>query len=84
MDEAHFEVYKDRKKKLRFRLRAENGEIVCTSQAYKTKNGLLDGVRAIRSLAPSAKMENYTRFKIDLAAEMLHLKRTLKEVAKIG
>jgi uncharacterized protein YegP (UPF0339 family) len=32
-----FEVYQDRAGKFRFRLKASNGQVVATGEAYKTK-----------------------------------------------
>jgi uncharacterized protein len=32
-----FEVYKDRSGKFRFRLKASNGQVVATGEAYETK-----------------------------------------------
>lgn len=42
-----FEIFLDRKKQYRFRLRAANGEIVCQSEAYTTKAKAKKGITAI-------------------------------------
>lgn len=43
-----FEVYKDKRKEWRFRLRAKNGKIICSSEGYKSKQSCLKGIRAVR------------------------------------
>lgn len=52
-----FEVYADKKGEFRFRLKARNGEIVLSSQGYKTKASCLNGVESVRSNAPDAATE---------------------------
>ena len=42
-----FEIYKDRSKKFRFRLKAKNGEIICASQAYTTKSACTKGAKSL-------------------------------------
>jgi uncharacterized protein len=39
-----FEVYEDRAGKYRFRLKASNGQVVATGEAYETKAAALKGV----------------------------------------
>lgn len=43
-----FEVYKDKAGKYRFRLKAGNGQIVLTGQAYKSKDACLDGIDSVK------------------------------------
>ncbi len=49
-----FEVYEDKGGKFRFRLKARNGEIVSSSQAYTTKQSCKHGIEAIKKNAPGA------------------------------
>ncbi len=43
-----FQVYKDAAGKTRFRLRAANGQIVATSEAYEQYAGCMNGVRSVQ------------------------------------
>lgn len=43
-----FEVYTDRKGEFRFRLKAGNGQIICTGEGYKAKKSCLNGIASIR------------------------------------
>ena len=56
-----FEIFEDKKKKLRFRLKAENGEIIAQSEAYESSAGLMDGIIAIKEEASDAPIENLTK-----------------------
>ena len=51
-----FEWYKDKKGKFRFRLKAANGEIVATSEAYSSKDGCVNGIESVKKNAPIAKV----------------------------
>lgn len=44
---AKFEVYES-KGQFRFRLKAKNGEIISSSQGYKTKSGCIRGIESLR------------------------------------
>lgn len=52
-----FELYLDKAKEYRFRLKARNGEIIATSEGYKAKASALNGIESIRKNAPDAKVE---------------------------
>ncbi len=55
---AHFETYKDRSGKLRWRLKAGNGQIVAAaSQGYASKKSLERSIEIVRE--GSAKVETY-------------------------
>jgi uncharacterized protein YegP (UPF0339 family) len=56
MPEPEFEWYKDAKGKFRFRLKASNGEIIATSEAYASKQGCIDGIESVKKNAPIAKV----------------------------
>jgi uncharacterized protein YegP (UPF0339 family) len=57
MPEPKFEWFKDKAGKFRFRLKAANGEIVATGEAYESKQGCLDGIASVKKNAPTAKIE---------------------------
>jgi len=46
---AKYQVYRDMAGKYRFRLRAANNKIVAVSEAYESKAGCMNGVRAVQS-----------------------------------
>ena len=56
MAEPIFEWFKDKTGKFRFRLKAVNGEIVATGEAYESKQGCLDGIASVKKNAPIAKI----------------------------
>ncbi|MFT3834260.1 MAG: DUF1508 domain-containing protein [Micropruina sp.] len=49
-----FEVYQDASGKYRFRLKAGNGEVVATGQAYTSLSGAKDGCAAVQRAAAGA------------------------------
>lgn len=51
-----FEVYEDKSGKFRFRLKASNGQVIASGQAYSTKESCLKGIESVRSNAPEAKL----------------------------
>ncbi len=52
-----FEIYLDKAGEYRFRMKARNGEIIGTSEGYKTKAGCKNGVESVVKNAPDAKVE---------------------------
>ncbi len=56
-----FEVYKDISGKYRFRLRAANGEIIVTGEAYTTKAACFNGVESIKTSVLNARIEDTTK-----------------------
>lgn len=46
-----FEVYEDRSGKFRFRLKAGNGEIVASGEAYESKASAIKGTEAVQRAA---------------------------------
>lgn len=56
LPEPLFEVFKDKNGKFRFRLKAPNGEIIATSEAYETKQGCENGIASVKTNAPKAKI----------------------------
>ncbi len=49
-----FEVYEDKAKKFRWRLKAGNGEIVASGEAYNTKQAAKKGCEAVQRAAAGA------------------------------
>lgn len=43
-----------------WRLKATNGEILCHSEVYSTKQGAQNGIAAVKRLAPSAPVYDRT------------------------
>ena len=58
-----FELFKDADGDLRFRLRADNGKILLTSEGYASRAEVEDGVSQAQALAPGAM--NYERKRTD-------------------
>jgi uncharacterized protein len=55
-----FEIYKDARGEFRFRLKAANGEIIASSEGYKSKAAAKNGVESVRSNAPGATLVDQT------------------------
>lgn len=55
---AKFEVYEDKAGKFRFRLKAGNGEIVASGEAYETRSGAHAGCDAVKRAAAAAVIED--------------------------
>lgn len=49
-----FEVYKDKSGGYRFRLKAGNGEVIASSESYKSKASALNGVESVKKNADAA------------------------------
>ena len=49
-----FELYTDKAGEFRFRLKAKNGEIIATSEGYKSKAGCENGIASVQKNAPEA------------------------------
>lgn len=55
-----FELYKDAAGKFRFRLKASNGQVIATGEAYETKASALNGIESVRKNAGDAKLDDQT------------------------
>ncbi|MBK8468729.1 MAG: YegP family protein [Candidatus Phosphoribacter sp.] len=55
-----FEVYQDKAGKFRFRLKASNGQVIATGEAYESKKSCLNGIESIRKNAPDARLDDQT------------------------
>ena len=56
MAEPVFEVYKDKAREWRWRLKGANNEIIATSEGYKEKAGCENGIASVKKNAPIAKI----------------------------
>lgn len=45
---AHYELFKDKQKKIRFRLKAPNGRVICTSEPYQNERNAKIGIASMR------------------------------------
>ena len=59
MPEPKFEIYQDAAGKYRFRLKAANGEIIATGEAYESKSGCEKGIESVKRNA-TAKIVDLT------------------------
>lgn len=55
-----FELFTGTDGQFYFRLKAENGEIIASSQGYTTKQSAENGIAAIKRTAPSAQVADLT------------------------
>ena len=53
---AKFEWFQDKAGKYRFRLKAGNGQIVATSEAYNAKDACMNGIESVKKNAPVAEI----------------------------
>lgn len=49
-----FEVYADKAGELRFRLKASNGQVIATSEGYKSMASCQNGIASVKKSAPDA------------------------------
>ena len=56
---AKFQIFKDRKGEYRWRLRADNNEVIAdSSEGYKSKASCSHGIELVKKLAPAAEVED--------------------------
>lgn len=55
-----FEIYSDKGGKFRFRLKAGNGEIIASSEAYESKAAAKNGVASVQKNAAEATVVDLT------------------------
>jgi uncharacterized protein YegP (UPF0339 family) len=51
-----FEIYKDSAGKFRWRLKAPNGEIIASGEAYEAKESCKKGIESVKTNAPKAQI----------------------------
>lgn len=52
-DMGKYELYRDAGNKYRFRLKAGNGEVIASSEAYESKAGAQNGIESVKRNADS-------------------------------
>jgi uncharacterized protein YegP (UPF0339 family) len=57
---AKFEIYQDSKGEFRWRLRANNNEVIATGEGYVSKDGCMKGISSVKENAPDAVVEDQT------------------------
>lgn len=57
MDNPKFQVFEGRDEQFYFRLRAKNGEIVCSSEGYTSLQSCKQGIEVIKKIARDAPVE---------------------------
>ena len=55
-----FELYEDKAGKYRFRLKAGNGEVIASSEAYNSKASAKNGIESVRKNAAEAALDDQT------------------------
>jgi uncharacterized protein YegP (UPF0339 family) len=55
-----FELKKTSNGQFRFNLKASNGQIIATSESYKTKAAALNGIESVKKNAPDAPTDDQT------------------------
>jgi len=55
-----FELYNDKAGKFRFRLKASNGQVIATGEAYETKASALNGIESVKKSSAGATTEDQT------------------------
>lgn len=55
-----FELYKDKAGKFRFRLKASNGQVIASGEAYETKASAMKGIESVRKNASDATLDDQT------------------------
>lgn len=57
---AQYKIYKDINDKYRWRLVANNGEKICWSEAYESKQGAKDSIDFVKKYAAGADVNDLT------------------------
>lgn len=52
-----FEIYNDKANEIRFRLKATNGQIIATSEGYKSIASCVNGIESVKKNVVDAKIE---------------------------
>jgi uncharacterized protein len=55
-----FELYKDAAGKFRFRLKASNGQVIATGEAYESRASAMNGIESVRNNAGAATLDDQT------------------------
>lgn len=55
---AKFELYKDKSGEFRWRLRADNNQIIASGEGYTSKDKCKKGIESVKRNAPKAEVED--------------------------
>ena len=55
-----FKLFKGRDEQFYFHLTAANGQIICQSEGYTSKEGARNGIESVRTNAPDADVDDQT------------------------
>ncbi len=55
---AKFEIYKDKKGQFRWRLLANNNQVIATGEGYTSKAACKNGIESVRKNAPKAELDD--------------------------
>jgi uncharacterized protein YegP (UPF0339 family) len=58
-----FELFKDARGEFRFHLKAANGEIIASSEGYKSKAAAENGIKSVQTNAPGATVVDKTGYR---------------------
>lgn len=67
-----FEIYTDKAREYRFRLKASNGQIILSGEGYKAKNGCQNGIASVKTNAKDD--SNYERLESKSGQPYFNLK----------
>jgi len=80
---AKFEVYQNKKSnEYRFRMKASNGQIILSSEGYKSKKACLNGIESVKNNAKNAK--RYTKTQTPTGAYRFAMVAGNKEIIGIS
>ena len=57
---AKFDIFKDKRGEFQFHLKAANGEIIASSESYKSKASAENGIKSVQTNAPGATVVDKT------------------------
>ena len=55
---AKFEIYKDKKGQFRWRLLANNNQVIASGEGYTSKAACKNGIESVRKNAPKAEIDD--------------------------
>ena len=55
-----FVVYKDKRGEYRWKLLADNNQIIAVGEGYSSKAGCMNGIESVKKNAPKAKVDDET------------------------
>jgi hypothetical protein len=55
-----FVVYKDKRGEFRWKLLADNNQVIAVGEGYTSKAGCMNGIESVKKNAPKAKVDDET------------------------